>query len=376
MKILHVSLWPIDEKSIGGTEKYVIDLSSSLQERSIKNEVLMLSGKRTSINNVPYSSLNINSINKLDEYSIRNTLFHDFNPESLKKFSDIIEGSFDFSKYDLVHFNSLLFYFCAFDKPRVFTIHTNPIEFDQNWGKNSFNQIAETIKNDDRSRTTLIAPSKYYASQYKEKFNKEILIIPHSLPESFLTNQPKEKKYKKERLNIFVPSRLEIQQKGQDLLLESLGTIKNDLPFKIHVIFSGVDDQYRSNVKTLKTMAKKIGIPVSFKKLRMDEMRNAYDRADLVALPSRYESFGYAALESLAIGKKTILSNIPTYNEIAIGNNLAFISKSFDPVIFGKTIKKAIYFNESIRNEEWFDRYLFDGWTNRYINCYNLCLKR
>lgn len=375
MKILHVSLWPIDEKSIGGTEKYVIELSSSLQEHSIENEVLMLSGKKTIINKVPYLPLNLNSINKLDEYSIKSAFFSDFNIGSLKKFSNIIDGCFDFSKYDLIHFNSLLFYFCAFNKTRVFTIHTNPIEFDQNWGKNSFDKMAKIIKNKDHPNTTFIAPSEHYARKYRERFGKKIMVIPHSLSKSFLVDKRVNKKRRGKWLNIFVPSRLEIKQKGQDLLLESLGLIKRDIP-KFCVIFSGVDDQYKPNVKILQTMAGTFEIPVIFKKLRTDEMRDAYENADLVVLPSRYESFGYAAIESLAIGKKTVLSNIPTYNEIATGNNFAFVTKSLEPMSFGETIKKAIDFKDTIKNESWLDRYTFNKWTSAYINYYNSCLKK
>ena len=376
MKILHVSLWPIDRKSIGGTEKYVLCLSSALKKLSIDNEVLMLSGKKTIINDVLYIPLNLSSINKLDEYSIKNTFFHEFSTKSLEKFAKKIESNFDFSKYDIIHFNSLLFYLCAFNKRRVFTIHINQIGFEQNWGKNSFNIISGIIKKDGNSKTTFIVPSKYYADKYRKIFHKKIVVIPHSLPESFLREKEVGKKRNKRWLNIFVPSRLEIKQKGQDLLLRSLNGIKDKLP-KFKVIFSGIDEQYKPNVKILKSMAKAFGIPIVFEKLRMDEMKNAYSRANLVVLPSRYESFGYAAIESLALGKKTVLSNIPTHREIAFGNEYAFVAGKNNPVSLGKTILKAVNSHYKGRvNRKWINRYSNDQWINKYIKLYKSCLNK
>lgn len=376
MKILHVSLWPIDRKSIGGTEKYVVCLSSALKKLSIDNEVIMLSGKRIIINDVLYIPINLSSINKFDEYSIKGTFFQKFSRESLKKFAKKIESNFDFSKYDIIHFNSLLFYFCAFNKRRVFTIHINQVGFEQNWGKNSFDIISGMIKNDNNSKTTFIVPSKYYADKYRKKFKKEVIAIPHSLPESFLKEKKTGKKHDKKWLKIFVPSRLEIKQKGQDLLLKSLNNIKDKLP-KFRIIFSGIDNQYKPNIKTLKNMAKIYGIPLSFEKLRMDEMKNAYNRADLVVLPSRYESFGYAAIESLSFGKKTVLSNIPTHREIALGNKFAFIAEKNNPISLGKIILKAVnsnYYGQI--NKKWIDRYSNDQWINKYINFYKSCLSK
>ncbi|MEK9175473.1 MAG: glycosyltransferase, partial [Patescibacteria group bacterium] len=221
MNILHVSLWPIDRKSIGGTEKYIICLSSALKELSIDNEVLMLSGKETTINKVHYIPLSLSSIKKLDEYSIKKIFFNKFNIKALQEFAKKIESDFDFSKYDIIHFNSLLFYFCAFNKKRIFTIHINQIGFEQNWGKNSFGIISKIIRNDKDSKTAFIVPSKYYADDYRKKFAKKIAIIPHSLPESFSKEKMAGRKQDEDKcyLNILVPSRLEIKQKGQDLLL-------------------------------------------------------------------------------------------------------------------------------------------------------------
>jgi len=376
MKILNVSLWPVDKKSIGGTERYVICLSSALKKFSIDSEVLMLSGKKISIDDVFYLPLNLSSIKKLDEYSIKRTFFKKFNKKSLQAFARKVESKFDFSKYDVVHFNSLLFYFCAFDKRRVFTIHINQGGFDQNWGKNSFNIMTKIINDDKISKTKFIMPSKYYASQYRKKFNKEIVDIPHSLPQPFFGKKSRDSKQSDGCLDIFVPSRLELKQKGQDLLLDSLIAIRTKLP-KFRVIFAGVDDQYKPTIKILENKVRPLGIKLIFKKIRMDQMKAAYDKADLVVLPSRYESFGYSAVESLALGKKTVLSDIPTHKEIARGNGCAFLAKGMSPAALGKAILKAVNSDCCKKvNKKWLDRYSEDTWAKKNISLYKSCLSQ
>lgn len=373
MKVLHVSIWPIGKDSIGGTERYVMNLSSSLKKRSIFSDIIMLSGKRTKINGVRYIPINISETKKFDEYSVREQFFSNFNEKSLKKFAKIIDQNTDFSGYDVIHFNSLLFYFCATEKKRIFTLHENPIEFQNNWGKNSFKVISKIIKKDKISSTVFVAPSKHYASQFKKYFSKKITAIPHSINVYSKTKNTLPSKNGK--LTIFVPSRLEIKQKGQDILLKSIAKIKHNFP-KIHVILSGFDNQYKKNIEILKRIKGFEGVKLSFKNISPSKMGLAYKTSDLVVLPSRYESFGYSALESLYIGKRTILSDIPTYREISKDNDLAYITKN-NPSSLAKTIIKVAKSNKkSCGNKKWKEKYSETTWVKNYINLYKSCLSK
>lgn len=373
MKILHVSLWPIDKTSIGGTERYVVELSSGLQRRGYESSVLMLSGKAWSANGVNYVPLTFEGIDKFDEYSLKDHFFNKFDEHSLLEFGNTINKVFDYSSYDIIHFNSLLFLFCAPEKKRVFTIHTNPIEFDQNWGIGSFDKICRLIKNGVSSDTLFIAPAKFYAVDYEKRLGRKIETIPHAIPEKFWSNSAKILKVAS-TFNILVPARLEIEQKGQDLLMQSLRLIKDKLPIATRVIFSGLDGQYKHNVKLLRKLADGFNYPVVFQNFSPDEMFDEFLRADLVILPSRYESYGYSALESLAMGKKTVLSNIPTYKEIASGNNLAFIAEK-TPEDLGRTILEAISSGDKPVSKKWGKRYLPEEWLSATIKCYQKCLK-
>jgi glycosyltransferase involved in cell wall biosynthesis len=374
MKILHVSLWPIDKSSIGGTEKYVIDLSTALSKHSIDNEVMMLSGRQNIINGVSFLPVHIAGIDKLDEYSVKSTFFSEFNSKSLKAFCDQIDHLFDFSKYDLIHFNSLLFYFCAKDKRKIFTIHTNPTEFDQNWGKESFSTICSIIKN-DCNFSKFIAPSAHYAKIYSKMLDRVVEFIPHSLSDHIVKSYDKKCTKQDGILDIFVPSRLEIEQKGQDILLESLALIKNQLP-NFRVTMSGSDNQYLPNAEILKNIAAKNNISVAIKNLEPHEMFAAYCMADITILPSRYESFGYAALQSLWLGKRTVMSAIPTHEEIAEGNDCAFLAEESNTQAFADKILQALQSKPKAPDKSWLDRYDSQKWIDTYINFYKTCLNQ
>lgn len=57
------------------------------------------------------------------------------------------------------------------------------------------------------------------------------------------------------------------------------------------------------------------------------DMYEIYDSVHVVLSPERYCTYGLSISESLAIGIPTVLSNIPTYKEIALGYEHAFFFK-------------------------------------------------
>jgi len=143
------------------------------------------------------------------------------------------------------------------------------------------------------------------------------------------------------------------------------------------VTFAGVDNQYMANIIKLTEIAQKSNIDFEFKNFTRKELIIAYLMSDLVVLPSRYESFGYSALESLSFGKKTVLSNIPTYKEIATGNSRAFIAKNTSLSALSEAILDAISSPDMIEiNEAWSSKYDPDSWADNYMGCYKLCIKK
>jgi len=71
-------------------------------------------------------------------------------------------------------------------------------------------------------------------------------------------------------------------------------------------------------------------------------MEDAFAECDIVISPERYCSFGLSICESIASGKPTILSDIPTYLEIGEGVGHAFFFKSESVDCLAQTIGDVI----------------------------------
>ena len=102
MNILLISLWSISDTSIGGTEKFVIDMAHLLSKKH-QVAVLSLGSVDLSIKNLKTHSLNI--FKNMNEYSFIKYLEN-------KGLSDIelkINVFLKKNKFDIVHCNSLIF---------------------------------------------------------------------------------------------------------------------------------------------------------------------------------------------------------------------------------------------------------------------------
>jgi glycosyltransferase involved in cell wall biosynthesis len=96
-------------------------------------------------------------------------------------------------------------------------------------------------------------------------------------------------------------------------------------------------------------------------------MSDAYVIADIVVLPSKSESFGYAALEALTLGIPTLLNDIPTFHEIADGNESACFFKT-DARDLARLLETRLneHYGRTTPNSEWIGRYSIDSWVKEY----------
>jgi glycosyltransferase involved in cell wall biosynthesis len=111
--------------------------------------------------------------------------------------------------------------------------------------------------------------------------------------------------------------------KGQDLLLEALrnlAVIQPNIFFKL-LLVGDVNGSTKEDIEfkaSLKALAAKIicdKLLISFEGFQK-EVTNYYDEADLIVIPSRYESFSMVAIEALARGKPVIGPDIGGPKEI------------------------------------------------------------
>ena len=87
---------------------------------------------------------------------------------------------------------------------------------------------------------------------------------------------------------------------------------------------------------------------------------------DIVVLPSQSESFGYAALESLTLGIPTIMNDIPTFKEIAIGNEAAYFFRADAKELAGILERLLSDPHRKVPNEAWVHRYALQSWVAEY----------
>jgi len=373
MKIAILSPWTVKPTSIGGTERFVIDLAESFINANNEVDVYMLSGDSYIKNKVNYISMNLfKDINEVDEYFLKSQ-FNQFNDEqSFENLAKKIEDKISFDKYDLIQLNSQLFLKVAEEKARIFTIHTNPFEYKLDWGKISFEIMLKLMyKESTMEKTYFVTPSKYYANLYKDLSNTNIYFIPHAIDVSRITsdndrNQILDKmNIEQNKKIILLPSRLEPIQKQPMLFMKAFALLDDNIKSNYKVICTGKDKQYEQFMDDILNFCQKNNIDILID--RFDKMSDGYKVADIVMLPSKSESFGYSALEALSLGIVTILNNIPTYKEIVDGAKNYYLFdnsvESLNEVLKEVLIKKI---------EDWKNRYSTKLFCIRYSNLINI----
>lgn len=370
MKIAIISPWAISETSVGGTERFAIDLATQLHKLGNEVEVFVLSGGSTCIKGVKYTSLDILGGGKVaNEYDLQAFAAHSKDASFYRKWASYLESAVDISTFDLVQLNSLLFIDAWPGKPRLFTIHTNPFEYRLDWGQQRLDCIAQKIRTTLPDSTRLIAPSEHYARHFSKLFHRDVTTIPHAIDTSRLDNVAQLRAIKKgtsaDDVTILLPSRLELVQKRPQIVFHGIALLPEHLRKRITVIATGKDSQYQDNCRKLSKIAEKGGFRAKFTKFH--SMNEAYALADIVALPSKSESFGYAALESLALGIPTILNNLPTFKEIGVGSsNAHFFNQTAQA--FSEALVEVLQTSQSSPTDAvWMHRYNITQWTERYL---------
>ena len=379
MKIAILSPWTVKPTSIGGTERFVIDLAESFINANNEVDVYMLSGDSYIKNKVNYISMNLfKDINEVDEYFLKSQ-FNQFNDEqSFENLAKKMEDKISFDKYDLIQLNSQLFLKVAEEKARIFTIHTNPFEYKLDWGEISFEIMLKLMyKESMMEKTYFVTPSKYYANLYKDLSNTNIYFIPHAIDVSRITsdndrNQILDKmNIEQNKKIILLPSRLEPIQKQPMLFMKAFALLDDNIKSNYKVICTGKDKQYEQFMDDILNFCQKNNIDILID--RFDKMSDGYKVADIVMLPSKSESFGYSALEALSLGIVTILNNIPTYKEIVDGAKNYYLFdnsvESLNEVLKEVLIKKIDRVNQT---EDWKNRYSTKLFCIRYSNLINI----
>jgi glycosyltransferase involved in cell wall biosynthesis len=158
------------------------------------------------------------------------------------------------------------------------------------------------------SHRRLIAVSEDMAETLRARNPKAtVSVIPEGLPSEAFED------WARPRRDILYLGRLEIYQKGLDLLLEAFAKIAHQIPQRLVIAGDGPDRQ------AVEAMAVALGLGdrVEFVGWIPPEQRFEWlSGADFIAMPSRYESFGIVAAEALAVETPVVASDIPCLREI------------------------------------------------------------
>lgn len=365
MNIAIVSPWAISKSSVGGTERFTIDLATQLKKQGNSVEVFTLSGSSSLIDGIRYTSLDLlGGYRVVNEYDLQTFAANDEGEGFYRKWAKYLETKIDVRKFDAIQLNSLLFIDAWQDKPRLFTIHTNPFEYELDWGKKRFNCVSKKLQDKLPAQTLLIAPSEHYAKSFSELFQRNVITVPHAIDLSRLSGGFKKHPKDATKLTVLLPSRIEFEQKRPQIVFQGISLLPISLRKTISIIASGKDLQYQDNCQKLEQIAGNSGFEAHF--MKFESMSEAYAAADIVVLPSKSESFGYAALESLSLGIPTIMNSLPTFKEIGKGNQNAYYFKETPEAFADCFVKLAQDLRRSHISPEWSDRYDIGLWGKTY----------
>lgn len=367
MKIAILSQWWIHNQFIGGTERFINDFTKIATAQGHIVDVFMVSGPNHKNKYAHYYNIGIFDHKEiLDEYKLESVI-------KLKKITDYrllakkIENAINLDNYDLIIANSLMFAFVFAHQQRIFIHHDN--FFDK---KNCSNLDAQIVKTQIHNpKTIFIAPSEFYKQQWDKLVGFGTIKINHAVFKNNLVTRKTKKTIASEynlnmsQIHILLPSRLDMYQKNPEAAISIVSKLPPSVKNNITVIFTGLDQQYRKYIPKLSALAETADVKSQF--IQFNNISEAYKVSDIIMIPSRYESFGYSAVESLWLGKPTVLSSIPSFLEIAKNARGCYLFK--DHAHGAEIIKEIIaqkkwHFKQT---NEWTNRYSPVKWINKYL---------
>lgn len=140
--------------------------------------------------------------------------------------------------------------------------------------------------------------------------------------------------------------RLEMAQKGVDLLLEAFSRIVDEVCSDLVLIGEGPDR------RRLERTAERLGISQRVRfvgRLEGTEKFRALASAAVVAMPSRFETFGIVAAEAMACGTPVVAFEIPCLRSV-VGPDAGILVEPFDVTAFAEGLRGLLQDRE--RREE------------------------
>lgn len=201
----------------------------------------------------------------------------------------------------------------------------------------------------------IIAPSESDASYLEYLYEakpESICVIPPGVDTKVFHPIPKSKARKevgadpKEKIVMFV-GRIE-PLKGIDMLMYAIKVVNKDepqLPLKLYIVGGDVSQDvslWSAELQKLESLRKVLRIPDVVKFIGQKpqhELAYYYNAADIVVMPSHYESFGMAALEAMTCGVPVITTNVAGISGLIDERKKALLTSVNNPLLLASQIE-------------------------------------
>lgn len=168
-----------------------------------------------------------------------------------------------------------------------------------------------------------------------------IEVIPNGLEDKLLKT-----KFVDQGKYILFMGRIEVNQKGLDLLLGAYKEIENKVMCKLIIAGPGLKNEVGKLQKLIRDL--NLDKKVSYiGKVEHEAKFKTFENALIIVVPSRYETFPITVLESFAFAKSVIVFDIPAMEWIS--NDICYKVKPFEKNLLAKGMLDLIQ-NNTLRN--------------------------
>lgn len=137
--------------------------------------------------------------------------------------------------------------------------------------------------------------------------------------------------------------------KGVDLLIHTAAHLPTD---NVQVLVVGADADGSGEIARLKQMAEDLNVSEAFEfvgRVPQEQLAWYYSAADVCVVPSFYESFGLAALESMACGTPVVASRVGGLSTVVQHGRTGYLKSWRCPEAFANSLE-MILVNDSLRD--------------------------
>jgi D-inositol-3-phosphate glycosyltransferase len=322
-------------KDTGGMNVYVRDLARELGRRNVGVDVFT----RSQNEHVPHVLHDLGYGNRIvhilsgPETPVSKPMLTEYLPE-------FVEGIKDFARskkleYDLIHSHYWLSGLAGLDlrsewgSPVIHMFHTlaemkNRVARNPDEGESDVRLNAERRLLEEADR--IVAPTQAELAQLQWLYRantSRIVVVPPGVDTTRFYPIPKDEALEfigtpaRQCMLLYV-GRIE-PLKGIDTLLEAMALMKKDGFLDIYPVCLAIiggdpgfsDEQLSAEMERLQTLQKSLGIDdmiMFLGRQDQDTLQYYYSAAEIVVVPSHYESFGMVALEAMASGTPVVAS--------------------------------------------------------------------